>query len=161
MLIKDDLTGQRFGKLTVVGWTMLNSRGHKMYLCDCDCGGSKTVSRNQLKSGKTRSCGCLRAEGNPGKREYTTQNKSQTLCDTCIRSAAPPSLQCIWDSSRAKILPEGAKITDVYDSSETNRGKRLTLFKIVECPEYLDMRIPENKELLLEERRKNLLAFKH
>ena len=56
-----DLSGRRFGKLTVVS---LNSRkcGHILWLCKCDCGNVKIVSASNLKSGASQSCGCIRAE---------------------------------------------------------------------------------------------------
>lgn len=33
-----------------------------MWLCQCDCGNEVTVSGNRLRSGNTKSCGCLRRE---------------------------------------------------------------------------------------------------
>ncbi len=33
--------------------------GRKMWLCRCDCGGEKVVSDSHLKSGHTKSCGCI------------------------------------------------------------------------------------------------------
>lgn len=54
-----DLTGQRFGKLTVV--QMLDERKNKliMYECQCDCGNTVTVSRKYLsKTTDFASCGC-------------------------------------------------------------------------------------------------------
>lgn len=57
------LTGQRFGKLLVIESRGLNSRNSVMWLCHCDCGGSKLVDSSSLVSGKIRACGCTR--GNP------------------------------------------------------------------------------------------------
>ncbi len=57
-----DLSGQKFGKLTViVRITNVNSKQIK-WLCDCDCGQTTTVQRGNLKNGHTQSCGCLRKE---------------------------------------------------------------------------------------------------
>ena len=36
--------------------------GRKYYLCQCDCGNFKIVSNHSLKSGNTKSCGCLHKE---------------------------------------------------------------------------------------------------
>jgi len=56
-----DLTGQRFGRLTVTGRAM--NRGHAaMWDCVCDCGGTATVASTRLRQGWTQSCGCLRKE---------------------------------------------------------------------------------------------------
>lgn len=54
-----DIDGRRYGKLTVIGY------GHRgkyrtYYRCRCECGNECEVARQNLTSGKTRSCGCLR-----------------------------------------------------------------------------------------------------
>lgn len=60
---RDDLTGRVFGRLTVVEYIGWNDKQHtSFYKCRCECGNLKNISREQLLSGKTRSCGCLRSE---------------------------------------------------------------------------------------------------
>jgi hypothetical protein len=58
-----DMIGRKFGKLTVVkrAETHVTSGGQKkiMWTCKCDCGNDKTVASQDLKSGHTKSCGCL------------------------------------------------------------------------------------------------------
>lgn len=56
-----DLTGQRFGRLVVVGRNQSrNNRRHVAWDCVCDCGNTCVVLGCNLKTGKTQSCGCLR-----------------------------------------------------------------------------------------------------
>jgi len=51
-----------FGRLCVLGLS-LKKRDHvKYYWCQCSCGNLANVSGKQLKSGRTRSCGCLQKE---------------------------------------------------------------------------------------------------
>lgn len=57
-----DLTGQRFGRLTVIQREGNCKWGSIMWLCHCDCGGEKIVSGATLRDGRTQSCGCLRKE---------------------------------------------------------------------------------------------------
>lgn len=61
-----DLTGQKFGKLTVLKRVddHITKGGHRftMYLCKCDCGNEIKVKGTCLRRGKTRSCGCLKVE---------------------------------------------------------------------------------------------------
>ena len=56
------LVGRIFGKLTVQ--TFSHSRAstysEKYWKCLCDCGNMTTVSTNKLRTGHTKSCGCLR-----------------------------------------------------------------------------------------------------
>ena len=62
-----DLTGQQFGRLTVdefagtIGDTRDNNRKRYWY-CTCECGIETLVSTGDLRSGKTKSCGCLHDE---------------------------------------------------------------------------------------------------
>lgn len=56
-----DLTGQRFGRLTVTCRSK-NYGFQSTWLCRCDCGKDKVVRGWYLKSGETKSCGCFRKE---------------------------------------------------------------------------------------------------
>lgn len=58
-----DLTGQKFGKLTVL------KRGPNLesklatWQCQCDCGSIVTVRGSSLRNGQTTSCGCIKSKG--------------------------------------------------------------------------------------------------
>lgn len=56
-----DLTGLRFGRLTVLGFHRKKS-GRSAHLCLCDCGTEIIVPGASLRSGNTKSCGCQRSE---------------------------------------------------------------------------------------------------
>ena len=58
----NDLTGQRFGRLTVTSRTENDSRGKTRWVCICDCGNEVVVAGDHLKSGNTKSCGCYNQE---------------------------------------------------------------------------------------------------
>lgn len=61
-----DLTGQRFGRLTVLYRTndiiSANGRKRSNWHCMCDCGTECDVAGDCLTRGKTQSCGCLKKE---------------------------------------------------------------------------------------------------
>ncbi len=57
-----DLTGLRFGRLVVFEYSESIGGGQVKWLCKCDCGKFKTVQRSNLKSGSSKSCGCLANE---------------------------------------------------------------------------------------------------
>lgn len=58
-----DLTGQCFGRLTVLQRSKQNApNGNARWYCRCDCGQYVTVDGYRLRHGMTASCGCLRAE---------------------------------------------------------------------------------------------------
>ena len=54
-----DLTGYRFGHLTVIRRSSLP--GKVSWECLCDCGKTSIVSASNLRSGATKSCGCGQA----------------------------------------------------------------------------------------------------
>jgi hypothetical protein len=57
-----DMTGLRFGRLVVVKRSRLSLRGF-LWKCKCDCDGKIIETRgDHLRSGNTRSCGCLQKE---------------------------------------------------------------------------------------------------
>lgn len=53
-----DVTGKKFGKLTVLS-PAPTRKGHARWICRCDCGRQHETRYDALKSGKTKSCGCL------------------------------------------------------------------------------------------------------
>lgn len=60
-----DLTGKRFGKLTVLNRAPDFGSGRDretMWRCQCDCGKTTDVRGVSLRNGHTRSCGCLQPE---------------------------------------------------------------------------------------------------
>ena len=57
-----DLTGMRFGMLTVLG-PAGKTGGKTAWLCRCDCGKDVAVRGDHLTSGHTTSCGCARGNG--------------------------------------------------------------------------------------------------
>lgn len=111
----DSLIGCKFGKLTVIGRAENTKQGKAKWLCRCDCGKAKqkSVTSNDLKSGKVKSCGCLRSEGNKGK------NKKHGLTNS--------RLFRIWSSMKRRC-----NCTNIY--TYKNYGSK----GIKVCEEWLD-----------------------
>lgn len=57
-----DLTGQTFGRLTVLYRNGSTNRGNAKWHCKCKCGNEVDVSGGHLLNGNTKSCGCLYQE---------------------------------------------------------------------------------------------------
>ena len=93
-----DITGERFGKLAVTGFAGYGQTGRQrvaLWECHCDCGNTCKVEGYLLKSGRRKSCGCIRstAEKMVGKRygkltviaedldNHTTLQKVVCRCD--------------------------------------------------------------------------------
>jgi hypothetical protein len=78
MTITIDLAGERFERLLVLSQAPKKSPTHKNadWICQCDCGTIKTIRGNLLRTGATRSCGCLSRE--TASRLMTTHGLSKT-----------------------------------------------------------------------------------
>lgn len=92
-----DLTGQRFGYLTVIQLTK-QKPGRTHWLCRCDCGNATTVESDGLKRGSIRSCGCLQkatahqvhtTHGLSDSPEYRTWNGMINRCDHPSQASYP------------------------------------------------------------------------
>ena len=57
-----DLTGQTFNRLTVIHRVKNNKHGKACWECKCKCGTVTIVPTGAIKSGRTKSCGCLKDE---------------------------------------------------------------------------------------------------
>lgn len=77
MSLYRDLTGERFNKLVVIKRVenKVSSSGIRQaqWLCRCDCGRETVVTTTRLKSGMTKSCGCLCPGGQKGLIDITNQ----------------------------------------------------------------------------------------
>lgn len=85
-----DLTGQRFGRLTVIGRkegaVIQGGTAHVFWDCACDCGARCYVNGYCLRHGITKSCGCLFTEA------VTVHGESDT------------GLYRTWGSMKARCL---------------------------------------------------------
>ena len=53
-----DITGRKFGKLTVVSKGAIDSGRSLKWVCKCECGSEVSVRGSSLRNGKATSCGC-------------------------------------------------------------------------------------------------------
>lgn len=56
--MEEDLTGKKFGKLTVLKKINRKKNGSWLWLCKCDCGNEKEATTRDLNGKRVRSCGC-------------------------------------------------------------------------------------------------------
>jgi hypothetical protein len=81
-----DLTGQRFGRLTVL--CLDSTDGQAYWRCRCDCGTERSFRSARLRSGYTTSCGCARTfnrkhgqtTGRKNTPEYRAYHAAKTRC---------------------------------------------------------------------------------
>jgi hypothetical protein len=141
----NDLSGQRFGMLTVLTRNM-NTQSVS-WRCLCDCGNISTVSPCHLKSGHTKSCGCLKIKGGhrfldlTGKKFNMLTVVSLYSCDksaiwNCIcdcsnktkvraynlKNGAVKSCGCLQKTNPA-VTTHGMKHTRLYETWDNMKGR--------------------------------------
>lgn len=93
----EDLSGRKYGKLTVVSMYCRTPQRKYKWLCKCDCGNECVVFGSKLRTGYTRSCGCLRHKSPPNK---THGKKSDPLypvwCEMKYRCTNPNHSAYKW-----------------------------------------------------------------
>lgn len=142
-----DLTGQKFDRLTVIEYSHTKNK-RAYWLCKCDCDNEKIVSRGDLKSGHTKSCGCLQKESRQlpegistrnttiyrHKRNAKVRNLEQALTDeqiiilhkgNCHYCGAPPS------NTHFSPGCNGSYIYNGIDRIDNDKG--YTLANVVSC----------------------------
>lgn len=102
----NDLTGQKFGRLTAVLVDRTTSRIR--WICLCSCGNEVSVSASKLRDGNTQSCGCLRTElagthtikhghgGNARSKTYSSWAAMLTRCRHADRNYANLTVCAQW-----------------------------------------------------------------
>lgn len=135
-------TGNRYGRLTVLSCKGFDKRGKTLWLCRCDCGNEKIVNGWSLRSGETKSCGCLQREtrlakggdknpnwggGKTVRRGYMlVMHKNHPRADS--RGYAPEHI-LVMESMLGHPLPEGAVVHHCNGDKIDNRPYNLRLFK--------------------------------
>ena len=77
--VQNDLTGQKFGRLTVIkqaeDYITPQGNHHSQWLCKCDCGNDVITLGSRLKNKQCQSCGCIQIEKNIQRwKKYNTYN---------------------------------------------------------------------------------------
>jgi len=84
-----NLVGKRFGKLLVIehNGVYVFPCGVKTqtWKCKCDCGNEKIIKSRELKSGDTKSCGCIRKE-KPNSQKHGKSNSRLYIAWTNMKS---------------------------------------------------------------------------
>lgn len=160
-----DETGNRYGRLTVLERATNNRDGSAQWVCQCGCGNKHTVPGISLRSGNTKSCGCLhpsrlvneignrygrlvvlkRAKAPNGQREayWLCQcdcSKTTIVRGSILRNGTTQSCGCLRDDvARAMARPEGAAAArKVYGNYKRNAKERGLAWALSE-EQFLDL----------------------
>ena len=101
-----DLTNQVFGRLTVIERAKENLQNRPAWVCQCECGKTTIVRGQDLRDGKTKSCGCLNTE-------KRTENGRKNISN--------------------KIGQKFGYLTVIKDSGERNSGRNVIWECLCDC----------------------------
>lgn len=88
---KYDLTGKKFGRLTVIKYFGKGKYKALRWECQCECGGKSITLGKDLRKGTTKSCGCLLVEWcknnhvTHGMRHTPEYSAWASMKDRCLR----------------------------------------------------------------------------
>lgn len=98
-----DLEGQKFGRLTVLGLADKIKQGNSVWHCKCECGNQRVVLSNNLKRGHTMSCGCFNiqkvkeAQTTHGHTVNNKRSKVYCIWREMNRRCSDPKRECYPD----------------------------------------------------------------
>lgn len=86
-----DISGKKYGKLTVIERCGTNKNKMPMWKCRCDCGNEIEIDGRNLRNGTTLSCGCStrrsnNARGKKNRYELNSENNNETFLYDCDRN---------------------------------------------------------------------------
>lgn len=112
----ENLTGKQFGRLSVISFDHMESKGRSYWLCECSCGKRVVARRDQLLSGHTTSCGCYAIDNT---RERATKHglSNERLYD--IWRAMRYRCRNETDSRYFRYGGRGIKVCDEWNDFET------------------------------------------
>ena len=120
---KLDLTGQRFGKLTVIA-PAENIGSRTAWLCRCDCGQETVAKTVRLRDGHRTSCGCDKEHF--GESPAVVGRASLTYIDgTCVEMLRAKTVRCNNTSGVPGV--EWYKLKKIWRATICFKGKRYYL----------------------------------
>lgn len=132
-----DLTGKRFGYLTVLS-RCEESGGKPKWLCECDCGNNTTASSDSLRRGRVKSCGCYRkkfikAISQRGENEYRIENGKVfvKLPNTDLEMITDPD---IWEKAKKYHWCFNCHYYAIGWINELKRQVMFHVFAFPDCP---------------------------
>lgn len=110
-----DITGHKYGRLTVIRQVPNQRKSTTRWLCKCECGKYKEIDKNNLLNGHTSSCGCYALEKIKNNEYGLIHGKSRTR------------IYSIWQSMKQRCF-----------DTNTSEYKYYGMRGITVCNEWLD-----------------------
>lgn len=102
------LSGQRFGRLLAVRGLRAARDGKMIWLFHCECGSEKEILADYVRTGKVRSCGCLRRENSA---RLGRENRGRSYGG--VRRERHP-LWAVWMTMKARCTNPNSQKFPIY-----------------------------------------------
>jgi hypothetical protein len=132
---RQDFTGQKFGRLTVIG-TEIDEKGKSLQVCRCECGTVVKIHSYRIKNGSTVSCGCHSREK---AKERMTKEGAEIARKYQLSKPMPVHPGDVFG------LLTVIKETDLIPDGEGQRNRRAVLCKC-ECGKEVPVRVKDLME---------------
>lgn len=164
---KIDLTGNVYGRLTVIADDGSRTKtGRVLWLCECSCGNKVHIQSQNLKNGRTKSCGCLNEEK---KRErYKDLSNTETdnfkIIDKAYSKNQRVWWNCICKHCGASVILN-SNLIDHQTSCGCKRGASKCYMDSIRDPESRKSTKPTTRNstgvrgVYFNKRKKNYQAF--
>lgn len=104
--------GKEYGRLSIIK-EVEQKKNRRRFLCQCDCGNIKTIDLSKLRTGNTKSCGCLQSESR------SISSRTHGLCHHPLYS--------VWASMKARCYNKNLPTYHCYG------GRQIAI-----CEEWLE-----------------------
>lgn len=94
--------GEKYGRLTVAEYSHTDSHPRKYFRCVCECGGEVVTHTNSLRTGNTRSCGCLSRDAAAARRVPGNHSEVTAIILGYMRHAKRRGHE--WSLSREEVV---------------------------------------------------------
>lgn len=110
-----ELAGERFSRLLVIRRVKIEGANNAMWECQCDCGKITFAAASNIKSGTTRSCGCLTKETSRKTLTGNTIRRTHNLSHSSEHWAWTKMKQRCYNPNNAKYKDYGERGITVCD----------------------------------------------
>lgn len=150
-----DLTGEKFGRLTVM-YRVENSKSNKSrWHCKCDCGNECDALAGNLKNGHTQSCGCYNKDC---AHKRNKKSNEYTIVDDYIIAKTNNGIEFYIDIEDEQILKDycwSISSNGYLIAYERLMGRKIRLHRLImNCPN--DMVVDHINGDTLDNRKRNL-----
>lgn len=175
----EDLTGETFGRLKVLRMgrivtsarkTAFRKQKRKNYwVCQCECGNVKELSKDTLKQGSTKSCGCIRkehgrsmvGEGHPSWNGGRYKSHGGYVIVNCGPGIRRSEHALVMESKLGRPLISGETVHHINGIKDDNRPENLELWASNHCAGQRVHELVSWAKQLLETYEPSALKAKH